>query len=141
MLERAKSEGTILASAVVVFGVWAFRSLYESGKTVEKAAREGGVKELVGLSPQPAHPAQFLVGFGFVFFTLSVVAVAAPKAAANFSLLVAAGTTVANGMSIFTDISKATAGVTNESAPTTELLHNPGKTEHQVARSQAKPNG
>lgn len=124
-----KAEKTILTCAVVVFAMWGFRTLYEMGNApveTAKAVKEGGIKQLIGLEPQPAHPAQFLVGFGFVFFSLSVIAMGAPELAASFAILVATGTTLANGASLFTDVSKATAGVTSlESGPTTEIVKVP----------------
>lgn len=124
-----KAEKTIVTCAIVVFAMWGFRSLYEMGNApVEagEAVHKGGLKELVGLEPHPSHPGQFLVGFGFTFFVLSIVAMGAPELAASFAVLVAVGTTLTNGYSLFTDVNKAVAGTTSiESGPTTEVVQVP----------------
>lgn len=139
-MQQAKAESKIITSAILVFSVWAFRTLYETGKTVGKAAGEqqGGLKQLAGLTAHPAHPAQFIVGFGFVFFVLSVAAMGAPEAAGNFAILIAVGSTLANGVQLFTDIGNATGGAAAaEKGSTTELLTNVPPGENQKVRAHA----
>lgn len=136
---HADAEATIVGCAVLVGAVWGFRTLYEAGREV-KEERSTDLKELAGFSAHPAHPAQFLVGYGFLFFTLSIVAMGAPELAKNFGILVAVGTTLTNGAMIFTDIGNATAGAAAlESGPTTQLV-SPGKAlmtgESQIVRSK-----
>lgn len=133
------AQGTIVGCAIVVAAVWGFRTLYETGKEV-KTSKSSTAKELAGLSDHPAHPAQFLLGFGFVFFTLSVVSMSSPKLAKTFAILVATGTTLANGASMFTDIGNAEAEATNThgQATTSLVTANPVKTgENQKVRSKA----
>jgi hypothetical protein len=143
--QTAGSEATIVVCAVIVGGVWAFRTLYETGKaTGEALATETSaskVKTLAGLTAHPAKPAEFIVGFGFVFFSLSVIALPAPELAKMFAVLIAVGTTLGNGATLFKDISTATSTVTTaESGPTTQLVTPKAATgtppENQVARSK-----
>lgn len=147
-MTQRKAESVVLTSAVFVFAVWAFRSLYEAGQaTAQPQSRPATASagELVGLAAHPAHPAQFLVGFGFVYFMLSITASAAPKFASNFAVLIAVGDGLANGLGVFTDIGKATSAATTvEAGSTTEVLANSSSTvrpvahaENQKARSRA----
>lgn len=122
-------EKTVIISAVVVFVVWGFRYLDEMNKPHAENHEKGGVNELIGLSPEPAHPAQFLVAYGFIFFVLSLLATGAPKAAGAFALLVAVGTTIANGYSLFNDINQAVAGTTLVETPKPAIV-----TEHKESQ-------
>jgi hypothetical protein len=139
--ERTGAEGDIVVCAVIVGGVWAFRTLYETGKAAVES-KSSPIKELSGLSAHPAHPAQFIVGFGFVFFTLSVIAIPAPEFAKMFAVLIAVGTTLANGASLFTDVNTAVgATATLESGSTTQLVtpkaSSAAPAENQTVRSKA----
>ena len=133
------AEGTIIGCAVVVAAVWGFRTLYETGKNVGES-KSSTAKELAGLTAHPAKPAQFLLGYGFVFFTLSVVSMGAPDFAKNMAILIAVGTTLTNGAMMFTDIGNAEAGAVNTKGQATTALvtKNPVKVgENQVVRSKA----
>lgn len=135
----SSAEGTIVGCAVIVLAVWGFRTLYETGKEV-KESKSSTAKELAGLSAHPAKPAQFLLGYGFVFFTLSVVGMGAPELAKTFAILIATGTTLANGAMMFTDIGNAEAEATNTKgqATTSLVTKNPVKVgENQTVRSKA----
>lgn len=144
MKQRTGAEGTIVVCAVIVGGVWLFRTLYETGKAAVEV-KSSPAKELAGLSANPAHPAQFIVGYGFVFFTLSVVALPAPELAKMFAVLIAVGTTLTNGASMFTDINTAVGAATSiEGGPTTQVVTPAANAhvaigENQVARSKVTP--
>lgn len=135
----SNAEGTIIGCAVVVAAVWGFRTLYETGKEV-KESKSSTSKELAGFTAHPAKPAQFLLGYGFVFFTLSVVSMGAPDFAKNMAILIAVGTTLTNGAMMFTDIGNAEAEVTNThgQATTAVVTKKPVKVgENQTVRSKA----
>ena len=145
---HAGAEATIVVCAVIVGGVWAFRTLYETGKSgieLSSGPKEGKsqLQTLAGMSVHPAKPAEFIVGFGFVFFSLSVIALPAPDLAKWFAVLIAVGTTLANGSQLFTDINAGVSTATTlESGATTELATKPAakasvKTgENQTVRSK-----
>lgn len=126
---RGKADGVILTSALVVFGMWGFRALYE-----------GKVK------PGEAKAGQFLVGFGFVFFALSVLAIPAPEFAGTFAILVAVGSVLKNGADLAKDVSKATGGkpaeqqaiaaAGNVGSGNSSVTHNPHP-ENQKPRARA----
>jgi hypothetical protein len=62
--------------------------------------------------PSTAH---FLIGFGFTYIVLAMIAQAAPPAGGMFAVLVATGDTLANGQAIFADVQtglKATSTAT-----------------------------
>jgi hypothetical protein len=100
---RKQAEGAVLISSLVVVSLWAYRKLIEP-VTVNPKSTEPALRKIIGLEPTPATSAQFAVGFGFVFFTLSITAVAAPELATAFAILVAVGYTLTNGASVFSDI-------------------------------------
>lgn len=137
---RGKSEAVILMCAVIVFSIWGFRSLYEYKSVAVRAQEKSkglnnnfNVKELVGLSPNAPHPYQFLVGFGFVFFVLSVGATFAPKLAASFAVLVAVGSTLANGSSIFKFVNNTVSRTTaiGQETKQKQTMNHPSQTEHK----------
>jgi hypothetical protein len=109
---RKGAEGAVLASSLVVVSLWGYRKLIEpaaQGRSTEPALRK-----IIGLEPKPANPAQFAVAFGFVFFSLSILSMAAPEAASAFAILIATGYVLTNGASVFTDI---TSQVSEKTAP------------------------
>jgi hypothetical protein len=78
--EQAQSAVTL--SAFVVASVFAYRKL-TSGQ------------------PNTAH---FVIGFGFAYITLSIVAQAAPELGGMFAVLVATGDLLANGQALLGDL-------------------------------------
>ena len=101
---RKQAEGAVLISSLIVVSLWGYRKLIEP--VAESKATEPALRKIIGLEPAPASSAQFAIGFGFVFFTLSVGAMAAPELATSFAILVAVGYTLTNGASVFTDITQ-----------------------------------
>ncbi len=103
------AEGTVVLAASVSGGLWAYRKLIEPGVQATGAEKGSGagatVLKVLGGQPQPASTAEFAVGFGFTFFSLSVLAAFAPELAKSFSILVLTGTLLANGYAVATDTS------------------------------------
>lgn len=141
-MKTVKAESTIVTSAILVFAIWGFRTLYEQGKEITKEAEKKGATtptELLGFSQAPLKPAQFFVGYGFVYFTLSVGATISPKTASTFSVLVAVGALLGNGMEIFKDVNTAVGAVQavgNETTTTSKTsTHITEGKENQKVRS------
>ena len=95
-MNQLKAQGAITVSAMVVTIVYGYRKLVEKNNT----------------SPPTAH---FIIGFGFVFISLSVVAMAAPEIAGGMAVLIATADLLANGQAlikdyqgVLTDTAKAT---------------------------------
>lgn len=105
----------MLTASLVVLVLWTYRKLIEPA-AVGKAS-EPALRKIIGLEPTPASSSQFAIGFGFVFFTLSIGAIAAPELATGFAILVAVGYTLTNGASVFTDISRQVSKGTAAPAP------------------------
>lgn len=114
---RKGAEGAVLVSSLVVAALYAYRKLIEPA-TVAKETQEPVLRKIIGAEPRPASIEQFAVSFGFVFFSLSIAAMAAPELASAFAILVAVGYTLSNGASVFQDI-------THQVAPKVEWSRNP----------------
>lgn len=86
-----QAQSAVTLSAFVVGGVYLYRKMTEtsSGK---------------GTVPPVAH---FVIGFGFVFIALSLVAQGAPELGGMFAVLVATGDLLANGTSLVDDLTGA----------------------------------
>ena len=115
---RKQAEGAVLVSSLIVVSLWGYRKLIEpvSGPAPGASKTEPTIAKLIGAEPKPAGTAQFAVAFGFVFFTLSVTAMAAPELATAFAILVAVGYTLSNGASVFTDITNQVSEKTAQPA-------------------------
>jgi hypothetical protein len=112
------AEKAVLGSAIVVAGVWGYRKMVEPITSPEPGAST--IKTLAGLSSVPASAAEFAVGFGFTYLILSLLVDASPDLAGSFAILIATGSLLTNGQSLFTDISKQTnAKSTTAAAKTT----------------------
>ena len=82
------AQSTVTGSALVVGGVYAYRKLVESSGSA------------------PAAPvSHFVIGFGFVFLTVSVIAQAAPSLGAMLAILIAVGDVVASGTDLASKLS------------------------------------
>lgn len=125
---RKPAEGTVLVSSLVVLALYAYRKLIEPS-TVAKETREPVLRKIIGAEPRPASVEQFAVSFGFVFFSLSVAAMAAPELAAAFAILVATGYTLTNGASVFQDINR-------QVTPTVQWSRNPSTRAAQAREVQ-----
>jgi hypothetical protein len=88
-----QAQSAVSVSAVVVAGVYGYRKLVES-------------------DPKAAPTAHFVIGFGFVFITLALVAQAAPSLGGMLAILIAGGDLLTNGIALTNDLTgalKATA--------------------------------
>jgi hypothetical protein len=100
------AERWIVASAMVVAGVWGYRRLREG------TASPSSLKNVVGVGA-PAPLGQFAVAWGTVYLTLAVVALGAPELAGAFAILIMAGDLLTNSKGISDAI---TAKVSSPSA-------------------------
>jgi hypothetical protein len=98
----------IKASALVVGGVYAYRRFTE------------GTAEELKASTTIAPLGQFLVGWGLVFFSLSVIAPAAPSLAGHIALLLMLASLLANGVQVSKDVQ---AGLRKPAEEREKLLH------------------
>ena len=90
-----QAQSAVSVSAVVVAGVYAYRKL----------AAPAGAKP-------PPPTAHFAIGFGLVYFTLALVAQAAPSLGGMLAVLIAGGDLLTNGIALTNDLTgalKATA--------------------------------
>jgi hypothetical protein len=119
---RIQADGAIITSAVFVGAVWSLRKVMENGKLAGEVSKsptvsEGELRTLVGLAKQAPSAEQFLVGYGFVFFTLAIVAQAAPDPAKWFAALVAVGTGFANAGPVLAFVGSKTAPAKSAGVP------------------------
>jgi hypothetical protein len=96
-----QAQSAVSISALVVASVFAYRKLTE-------ATTQGSISA--------APWGHFVLGFGFVYVTLSIVAQAAPELGGMSAVLVAAGDVLANGKSVAGDISSGLAASTERAA-------------------------
>lgn len=101
-MNQQSAEKAVVASAIVVAGAWGYRKLVEPLATPQETSNP--VRQLIGLEPNPAPAAQFLVGFGFTYLSLSIAVIAAPELAGAFAILIATGSILSNGAALFGDI-------------------------------------
>jgi hypothetical protein len=101
------ADPAILASAIVVGGVWLYRKLIEP---VASVPATGSLKGLVGLEAAPAQTAQFIPAFAFVYIVLAVVGMGAPSIARSAAITIALGDILSNGVAVSSDITGQTGG-------------------------------
>ncbi len=96
-----QAHDAVTLSAMTVAGVYTYRKLVES---------------------KPSSPtSHFVIGFGFVYVTLAVLADEAPALGGMLALLIAVSDLLVNGVAIIGDLSdalKATAAVTKPTTTT-----------------------
>ena len=98
-----QAQSAVTLSAFVVGGVYFYR------KMTEASGGKGSV-------PPVAH---FVIGFGFVFIALSLVAQGAPELGGMFAVLVATGDLLANGTSLVDDLTGALKHTSAATTPAT----------------------
>lgn len=116
---RKAATGTVLTSSLVVLVIWGYRKLIEPAGAAGTTSADAGLRKVIGLEPTPANAAQFTIAFGFTYFTLSIAAMGAPELASAMAILIATGDVLANGASVFTDVSKQVSGATATGNATT----------------------
>jgi hypothetical protein len=92
-MNQQQAQTAVSVSAVLVAGMYAYRKLTESKP-----------------SSSTGH---FVIGYGFTFLTLSVLAQAAPALGGMFAVLVATGDVLVNGQALFKDLNGALAATAN----------------------------
>ena len=107
-MTRGQAEQAVVISALVVGGVWAWRKLIEpaTSQAGKAAGSNSQLLKVIGAEPTPANTAEFAVGFGFTYMTLSIGATIAPDVAGYLAVLVAVGDLLINGASVFADINQ-----------------------------------
>ncbi|HET7047874.1 MAG TPA: hypothetical protein VFI54_06340 [Solirubrobacteraceae bacterium] len=90
-MNQDQAQTAVSVSAFVVAAIWAYRKLTE-GPT--------------GASSVP-NAGHFIVGYGFTFVSLALMAQAAPAFGGMFAILVATGDTLANGQALVSDLAAA----------------------------------
>lgn len=91
-MNRLEAQTAVTLSAFWVAAIFAYRKLSEP---------------VTAATPAPSSTAHFVIGFGFTYVLLSIVAQVAPPLGGMFAVLVATGDTLANGKPLFADVQKA----------------------------------
>lgn len=111
-MNQAQAETAVTGAALVVGGVYIYRRLSEPETQLQSKLP---VKQLAGQGPVlPIGP--FVVGWGFTFLVLSLMAQANPSLGGNFAVLAAAGAILGNGEAVFQDAGKQLGGSSTKSA-------------------------
>ncbi len=120
----ASANSMIRLAALAIGGIYLYRRFTE------------GTAEELKASTTIAPLGQFVIGWGVVFFGLSLLAPAAPTLAGNIALLTVVGSVLTNGTQISKDLS---AGLAKPVAEREKLVH-PGKAGRgQAAASTLTP--
>jgi hypothetical protein len=107
-MNQAQAETAVTGSALVVGGIYIYRRLSETDVQLTNA-HGLRLKQLAGVGPVlPVGP--FVVGWGFTFLVLALMAQARPDLGGNFAILVAAGALLGNGESVFQDVGNQLGG-------------------------------
>lgn len=105
-MTKSGAEQTIVVSALIVGGVYAYRTLTEGTGT----ATGGRVKQLAG-EGSPPELGVFITAWGTTFLVISMLAAASPSFGGSLALLVATGDLLNNARQVKDDINtKLTAG-------------------------------
>lgn len=114
-MNQQQAETAVTGSALVVGAIYLFRRFSEVDVQLTNA-HGLRLKQLAGVGPVlPAGT--FIVGWGFTFLVLSLVAQIKPTIGGNFSILVALGSVLGNGEAVFSDLNdKLGAGRANAGA-------------------------
>jgi hypothetical protein len=130
-----QAEKTIVTSALVVAGIYAYRRMTE-----QPAAPPITLKQVAGVGQLPPLGA-WATAWGFTYLVIAVVAVGAPELAAAFAILIATGDLLTNAKSIFGDVGKqegqapaASTSTASTLPPATVQAYDQAKT-HQLIRT------
>lgn len=96
-----QAQSAVTLSAFVVASVFAYRKLTAGSS---------------GSAPNTGH---FVIGFGFTYITLSIIAQAAPELGGMFAVLVAVGDLLANGTALIGDLQTGLKTTAAATTPTT----------------------
>lgn len=106
-MNAAQAERSVTTSAAVVAGVYAYRRLFEgqSGQAAQHVGQPAAAKQLAGLGGAPPL-SHFIVGFGFAYLAIAVLAQADPALGGGLAVLVATTTLLTNGVQIFSNVER-----------------------------------
>lgn len=119
-MTRQGAETAVMISALVVGGLYGYRKMTEGVIAAGKLAKDGSgldravgpsskVAQALGAGSPPAPAGKFLVGFGFTYLALAVLAAGVPDLAGAMAILIALACILTNGVSVFSDLKAATA--------------------------------
>lgn len=116
-LTEGGARDAVNGAAIVLAGLYFYRKLLEpamneGAKPAQPKTLKGAAGQIVGIGPL-APMGRFIVGFGFVFLTLSMLEGASPDLAGWFALLIAATAVLGNGVAVAEDL----AGQLNAGKP------------------------
>jgi hypothetical protein len=97
-MKQLKAEGMITLSAMIVTIVYAYRKLVEPSK----------------VSAPTAH---FVIGFGFLYVSLSMLALGVPELAGMFAILIAVADLLSNGQALVKDYQGTLTATAKATAP------------------------
>lgn len=86
-MSKNSAQAAVSVSAFVVAAIFAYRKLTETSSSTP--------------APSVGH---FVLGFGFTYVTLAILAEAAPELGGMFAVLVATGDLLANGKPLIADV-------------------------------------
>jgi hypothetical protein len=110
-----QAEKWVIASALTVAGVYAYRRMTETpGKPPVTGKQLAGIGELPPLGP-------WATAWGLTYLVVAIMATAAPGLGAAFAILIATGDLLTNAQSIFADVG-AREGSAGAAAATTAAV-------------------
>jgi hypothetical protein len=145
MMTESQAQTAVTGSALVVALIFAYRKL------VEPAASASGSSTRTA-APNTGH---FVIGFGFTYLTLAILAQAAPQLGGMGAILVATADVITNGQAVLKDfsgqlgtVSKATGSnaASSSSVDYTPIVGDPATSSSGAAASDspvglAQPSG
>ena len=144
-MTKEGAQTAVLTSAVLVGGVYAYRRLIEGpGQSAHQLASKTAAKQLAGQG-NPPPLAHFLVGYGFAFLVMSMVAEADPDLGGGFAILVGVATVLAQGQQLFADLNGQLGAGPSQAVTPTALANDvaglPGGSSSPVGQTVAVPTG
>lgn len=137
-MQRSSAESTVTTSALIVGVVYAYRYFTEGPSSdAPSLAHPTAAKQLAGAGGLPPL-SHFIIGYGFAFMIISVIAQAEPDIGGPLAALVALGTVLAQGQALFGDVGNAlTAPATHGPTAATTTLAAAGRNAQRTARNPA----
>ena len=143
-LNAAHAQKWILASAIVVAGMYLVRRLVEGAGVIGVGSNTNNSRTLALLGSGPPPPLEtWLVAYGVSYTGLAIIALGAPELAAAFAILVMVVNVINNGATVSRDLTalqrvQMPASAATTAAQVTQLLPAPGA---QVLSAQPTTNG
>lgn len=138
-MDRNNAESTVTTSALIVGVVYAYRYFTEGPSSAAPSlAHPTAAKQLAGAGGLPPL-SHFIIGYGFAFMIISVIAQAEPDVGGPLAALVALGTVLAQGQALFGDVGKALGAPTTSLPQGTASLTTAGTNAQRTASNLATP--